>query len=69
MGRNTKVLQRMGLIEHVASDDHRETNLTLTTEGRRKKSKHGWAGMAQNNCSRSCAGLIVNNERRLHTVA
>ncbi|ABY38659.1 marR family protein [Brucella suis] len=34
MGRNTKVLQRVGLIEHVASDDHRETNLTLTTEGR-----------------------------------
>ncbi len=34
MGRNTKVLQRMGLIEHAASDDHRETNLALTAEGR-----------------------------------
>ena len=34
MGRNAKVLQRMGLIEPAASDDHRETSITLTDAGR-----------------------------------
>ena len=34
MGRNAKVLQRMGLIEPAASDDHRETSVTLTDAGR-----------------------------------
>jgi len=34
MGRNAKVLQRMGLIEPAASEDHRETSVTLTDEGR-----------------------------------
>ena len=34
MGRNAKVLQRMGLIEPAASDDHRETSVTLTDTGR-----------------------------------
>ena len=34
MGRNAKVLQRMGLIEPAASEDHRETNVTLTDAGR-----------------------------------
>ncbi len=34
MGRNVKVLQRMGLIEPAASDDHRETSVTLTADGR-----------------------------------
>lgn len=33
MGRNAKVLQRMGLIEPAASEDHRETSVTLTNEG------------------------------------
>ncbi|NKB83505.1 MarR family transcriptional regulator [Ochrobactrum grignonense] len=34
MGRNAKVLQRMGLIEPAASDDHREASVMLTNEGR-----------------------------------
>lgn len=34
MGRNAKVLQRMGLVEPAASEDHRETSVTLTDEGR-----------------------------------
>lgn len=34
MGRNAKVLQRMGLVEPAASEDHRETSVTLTGEGR-----------------------------------
>lgn len=34
MGRNAKVLQRMGLIEPAVSDDHREASVTLTAEGR-----------------------------------
>ncbi|WP_273792351.1 MarR family winged helix-turn-helix transcriptional regulator [Brucella anthropi] len=34
MGRNVKVLQRMGLIEPTASEDHRETSVALTAEGR-----------------------------------
>lgn len=34
MGRNAKVLQRMGLIEPVASEDRREASVTLTDAGR-----------------------------------
>ena len=34
MGRNVKVLQRMGLVEPAASGDHRETSMTLTANGR-----------------------------------
>ena len=34
MGRNVKVLQRMGLVEPAISDDHRETSMTLTDDGR-----------------------------------
>ena len=33
MGRNVKVLQRMGLIEPGESKDHRETSVTLTDAG------------------------------------
>lgn len=35
MGRNAKVLQKLGLIEPASSDDHRETTITLSTEGHR----------------------------------
>ncbi|MBB5702529.1 DNA-binding MarR family transcriptional regulator [Ochrobactrum daejeonense] len=33
MGRNARVLQRMGLLAPAQSDDHRETSVTLTAEG------------------------------------
>ena len=35
MGRNAKVLQKMGLIEPATSNDHRETSVALTSEGHR----------------------------------
>ncbi len=34
MGRNAKVLRRMGWIAEADSDDHRETTVTLTEAGR-----------------------------------
>lgn len=34
MGRNAKVLQRMGLIEQTSGEDHRETHIALTSTGR-----------------------------------
>jgi DNA-binding MarR family transcriptional regulator len=34
VGRNTKVLERMGLVETAAGDDHREALLLLTEKGR-----------------------------------
>ncbi|MCX2697964.1 MULTISPECIES: MarR family winged helix-turn-helix transcriptional regulator [Ochrobactrum] len=33
MGRNAKVLQRMGLIEQTHGEDHREIQITLTEHG------------------------------------
>lgn len=33
IGRNVKVLQRMNLIKSAASEDHRESNVTLTDDG------------------------------------
>lgn len=33
MGRNVKVLQRMGLVEPAESRDHREASIALTPEG------------------------------------
>jgi len=35
MGRNAKVLQKLGLIEPASSDDHRETTIALSNEGYR----------------------------------
>jgi DNA-binding MarR family transcriptional regulator len=34
VGRNTKVLERMGVVETAAGDDHREALLSLTEKGR-----------------------------------
>jgi len=33
IGRNVKVLQRINLIKSAVSDDHRESNVTLTDDG------------------------------------
>ena len=35
IGRNTKVLQKMGLVSQIGGADHRETLLGLTAEGER----------------------------------
>lgn len=41
MGRNAKVLQRMGLVEPGQGEDHRETNIRLTDTGRELLARGG----------------------------